>query len=1733
MENVLILKKSVLYTTDEIYEAMGKSELRQIQKNGLKLSIDLLMENYHTNGLVDVRLLCQAANEEGISVILKENKEYSKKDLAHIFTNNNAFSDRYSEDDIPDEVLAQFNQGMAKLSEAYPELDPMYSEDYLGEADDKFYDLLIDVSKKNGMNLFPSEDEDETSEDEDETSEDEDEAPKNDGNKGKPENYWQDSQSIPEDLFTPGDKVKVRNTKNGSINKGVVTKSSTKPFYSKRMDAYLITLGESKNPTYIHRKNILSESKIDVSSQDVIDNFNGLKGYKNIDGSIDNVKATLSKMSAIYGKPVDEIRKILSVAGVSLNESKSCEEGHEAKKTSATGVRERRIFEDSGAKIGFTKSDYDKLLNDKENDYPFYSSKNGDSMIIFDSATDNEVAEWNSKTNKLSIGKNSDKLPKWLKKYSYGLNESIEDDSHLFNFVPNENKKLNDFFNVSNVEGIGLSPALHKGYIVARKSDSNVTDGEMEMHFVEDQDNAIFKDAKAWREYPTGILHINEDEDENSKVMHTANVPGGMDERKNKIRNQKKINEDATLSNDTKTIEYVWVMKGGTSKVDCQDAFDMTANGKPISYKFGAFENEGKDGDSALSITITGKEKDLYNFIFGIAGVENEDEFKEVYLSESRANSKITKRGNSKINENDDKKHTIQYYGRILTMDDTTYAEFSQYFKDGAELQKAKQGMFTLTLQNKAKEIIPKLVKATKEEEEQFFNNLSESVAKGNTALSIDQLKINLEKYLQEMKDDDENADYWDEYLNAVDDLDSVEHIKEFIEEMDSDAADEIFAEINEPVNEDKKITSAKKPTKKDYPYDAATGWQNWNNAKMEYYNQTGKKTGKQNNAIKIKEDYDKSLQFNKPGYTSFTDKDGDTIYNIPYDAKTIEELVDVANEDEDLMDFLWSQLGSSEGVKTKDGNIFYCSDIGDQLRYDKNKKKSGTIAVPESIATNKVPDFSITGEYEGEPQVFSGEDLKDLLDDCARVAVKVDDFIRKVAYGITDQTSDLSKEDENHLKQWYGEWKALNEKRKLNESITNAAPSKNKMHQVLGIPDGDKIIDHYSSGSALAKALASKIGKAGASRMLNYAANINKDSNPIFRSAAEAIKSIKESVDCQNIAMSVRRYALRNKMPLTGDTIDTIINKIDGPPLTSSDLTTIKHTLIGENKKRRYKINESAIPLTEEEYAAISNEAIKTYRSIISKAYLTKDDYTSSTMKDIITRLAKEHGCTYDDYMEAVEKFQPDDYWDDDIKNTICPSCDRELSSDQMGILRCYNKGCEDYGISANVKQPIDEEQTVPDNKLVPNYFCIKDWKYKDKGTVTVEKYDKVCYDKKDGSFTITDGKSKGAVAKINDDEFKEHFEAMEPIPENKRRKINQRINEESEATNNNDSEYPGKIATYKGKTVTVISDEGNTLDKSLLTIKFDDGTTKTKVPKTELVDLRKPKKYMGGNFAEHSKQKAAKIIDRQNEGKGKKPDHKINEDAVSDDPDYKNAETIIYAEFVNDASVDFEDVTEEDIQELAMLLYEKGIVDLEGTSGDADIDNYLNNLIEKYSSETNESRKLSQPSSSKDKSIKAPNDLDYSGTNESRKLQPNRRNINESTSDTRVVVMEAYVSSTEDNYQKGEIGKTFEYPLKPNIHCTVTELINKLSSLYGIPSSKDNWKVNTGSEKSNLICQFTGDSDNVEASKSEIEKFKNGDISLFSVEFAFEVLPIGEPMAADELASLLGVEKDEIRNN
>lgn len=45
-----------------------------------------------------------------------------------------------------------------------------------------------------------------------------------------------------------------------------------------------------------------------------------------------------------------------------------------------------------------------------------------------------------------------------------------------------------------------------------------------------------------------------------------------------------------------------------------------------------------------------------------------------------------------------------------------------------------------------------------------------------------------------------------------------------------------------------------------------------------------------------------------------------------------------------------------------------------------------------------------------------------------------------------------------------------------------------------------------------------------------------------------------------------------------------------------------------------------------------------------------------------------------------------------------LCPTCRKPLKNDQLGVARCYNKDCAEYGLTAHVDQPIDRRARMHD---------------------------------------------------------------------------------------------------------------------------------------------------------------------------------------------------------------------------------------------------------------------------------------------------------------------------------------------------------------------------------------------------------------------------------------------------
>lgn len=368
MENTIILKKSAIYTVNEVMTAISKSDLRDEQKKTIADDIMLLVETYNMgDGMVDYNILHQAASDNGLVISIREAKEYSKKDIAHVLSNNNIYGHKYKESDVPDALIAPFNTQMNSLVDQYPDLDPMSSDDYLGEADDKFYDALVTLTTPHGISLFDQSKlpggkmHNESIKEgwEDHVSDEMLSAAKEllkygaggssakqicdklllckdsqgkyfstdcsfndaraavekaaaelnvnfqynswtdthdkgwESHKAKyvnetsvPENknYWADSKSIPESTWTPGTNLVVRNTVTGNIERGVVARDRKLPFYSKRLDSYLLQIGENKTPVYVSRTRLIKEKLAtsgDISIPYEIDVANDMGSYPN------------------------------------------------------------------------------------------------------------------------------------------------------------------------------------------------------------------------------------------------------------------------------------------------------------------------------------------------------------------------------------------------------------------------------------------------------------------------------------------------------------------------------------------------------------------------------------------------------------------------------------------------------------------------------------------------------------------------------------------------------------------------------------------------------------------------------------------------------------------------------------------------------------------------------------------------------------------------------------------------------------------------------------------------------------------------------------------------------------------------------------------------------------------------------------------------------------------------------------------------------------------------------------------------------------------------------------------------------------------------------------------------------------------------------------------------------------------------------------------------------------
>jgi hypothetical protein len=146
--------------------------------------------------------------------------------------------------------------------------------------------------------------------------------------------------------------------------------------------------------------------------------------------------------------------------------------------------------------------------------------------------------------------------------------------------------------------------------------------------------------------------------------------------------------------------------------------------------------------------------------------------------------------------------------------------------------------------------------------------------------------------------------------------------------------------------------------------------------------------------------------------------------------------------------------------------------------------KSSGYGTLKEGIKRN-YPNF-IDSEYQGENIPIAGDELYTFLVDTMFISTDVDDFIQKATYGLTDETSKLSPENEKKLRTWWEQNQTntqdeLFEEQKLrkviNSMIKQELISENKKYQktIKEIEKASKLAELTTKMEALDKAIEEK----------------------------------------------------------------------------------------------------------------------------------------------------------------------------------------------------------------------------------------------------------------------------------------------------------------------------------------------------------------------------------------------------------------------------------------------------------------------------------------------------------------------------------------------------------------------------------------------------------------------------------------------------------------------------------
>jgi hypothetical protein len=159
-----------------------------------------------------------------------------------------------------------------------------------------------------------------------------------------------------------------------------------------------------------------------------------------------------------------------------------------------------------------------------------------------------------------------------------------------------------------------------------------------------------------------------------------------------------------------------------------------------------------------------------------------------------------------------------------------------------------------------------------------------------------------------------------------------------------------------------------------------------------------------------------KELLESKYGY--YKDKDGKIVKGSFEDAWG-EKMKDKKKKpSRDKVNDPGTQLGLDFDINEEKAKGLDGKECWDGYKLQGTKKKNG------KTVDNCVPmkESSLTGEYEGKPTSISGEELKYILNSNLEISNSLEDFINKVTYQITDETSILSAASIDLLKNYYNQ---------------------------------------------------------------------------------------------------------------------------------------------------------------------------------------------------------------------------------------------------------------------------------------------------------------------------------------------------------------------------------------------------------------------------------------------------------------------------------------------------------------------------------------------------------------------------------------------------------------------------------------------------------------------------------------------------------------------------------------